>query len=557
MKKSYYRVIFFVAGLGLIYGQACSDVRLVPPQVEQPVITASLKGQFCSTPPLADGDILNVIFVVDMSGSNIEYPTDETGKRLDAIDQFTNMGCIDASQTARFTVLGFSDQVFGTCTAESLVPAAQTATQVAALRTIQQRNLAQFKAGQPPTEMTQTHYLKGIDCALGIIADHYGKATQVQRKKNGYLVFFLTDGVPTDFGTPSFQNNQRVKDALKIKIGDMAKYGRASAGFRLQPIFYGATELARVQPGWVPLAEDMIETLATLGESISRTVDQVSETLFCELLKSGRKIKYVVREFGILNLTARMKNGLLHADSDMDGLLDKDEAPLGFDPARSRSSGAVALLDGLCPQGMPVASCPKMTACSKPNAMGLSDCDVGALGLTDGLDTDRDDLPDAVEILKGGSANTFDLMKNLDGDSLPLVEEILRYGRDPNSPDDNAREEQLLDYSHQLSEVPLGDCPANQESWSFEANYIPLVETVETFPEDNISRYSSHLKHQAGENVVLIYYIVGRSNENPAELPERHLYGKYVVISKKNRTLDLATGFKKLGIINSEFVSQF
>lgn len=289
------RLSQIIAFLSLVIGQACSDVRLVPPVVEQPLVTANLKGSFCSTPPQADGDILNVIFVVDMSGSNIEYPTDEAGKRLDAIEQFTKMGCVDASQTARFTALGFSDQVFGQCNAQALVPASQTASQIDTLRTIQERNLALFKAGSVPTEMTQTHYLKGIDCALGIIADHHGKATLTERKKNGYVVFFLTDGVPTDYGAPSLQNNNRVKQALEVKIGDMADYGRASAGFRLQPIFYGKSELERIQPAWVPMAEDMIESLANWGESIAKTVEQVSDTLFCELFKSGRKTKYEVR----------------------------------------------------------------------------------------------------------------------------------------------------------------------------------------------------------------------------------------------------------------------
>ncbi|MCB0422981.1 MAG: VWA domain-containing protein [Bdellovibrionales bacterium] len=550
-------MILFVFSFLFFIFQNCSDVSIAPIEQPQVVAKSTTSGSFCSTPPQLDGDILNVIFVLDMSGSNIEYPTDLPGKRFDVIENFVDMDCANKNAGNKFAIIGFSDKTFLECSAAALKSPNLVKPDIANLKQIQESDVAIRDGGGNPLNMTQTHYLKGVDCASNIISSHISDLPEEEKQRNAYLVFFLTDGVPTDYGTPSQVRIDQVKSTLSAKFDDLHEFGRATAGFRLQPILYGKDKLADIRPDQLGWAEDIINFLAEKGDSIPRTVNDVNDIPFCETLKSGRKTQFVVREFAVTNLTAVMKQGRLLADSDMDGLSDDEEIERGFDPTRPRSSrSGNLLLDGLCPKGLPAHQCPLRETCQNANFFGLTDCDLGTYSLTDGIDTDRDDIPDIIELLKGSSPNNVDLIKNLDGDSLTLVEEILRYGRDPNFPDDHLDPSVLLDYTHTISPTPIGECPVNQESWTYKINSLPLVSTLKTSPDDRVSSQIPFLKHEADKNIVLIYYIVGKSNEIAEERPIRYIFGKFLEVDLQSSKVTELTEFMNMGKINGNFVSQ-
>lgn len=537
--------------------QNCSDVQISPIDEPQVVAVSSLKGNFCSTPPEIDGDILNVIFVIDMSGSNIEYPTDLPGDRFRVIRDFIDMDCINKNPNNKFAAIGFSDQTFNSCSDAALKTSVDVKSDLANLEQIQTADVARRNGGGNPLNMTQTHYLKAVDCAKGIMGDHAASLTEDEKQKNAYMVYFLTDGVPTDYGTPSQTRMNQIKSTLDSKFVDMHELGRATAGFRLQPILYGRDKLSQAQPSQLSWADDIINFLAEKGDTLPRSVNEVDEIPFCETLTSGRRTQFVVREFAVTNLTAVMSHGKLLADSDMDGLSDVEEERLGFDPTRPRSSRENnLLLDGLCPKGLKAEQCPMKDTCKDANSLGLTDCDLGTYSLTDGLDSDRDDIPDFIEILKGSSPNAIDVTKNLDGDSKNLIEEILRYGRDPNYPDDDLDPSLMLDYVHHLSAAPLDKCPSNQESWVYEIKGVPLVSTLKTNPDDVISSKVSFLAHEADKNIILVYYIVGKANEMVDEKPTRYLFGKFIEIDLQSSQYKKLTDFVNLGIIDGNFVSQ-
>jgi len=540
----------------------CGQVTLVPKTPSPQDVTT--QSTFCSMPNGQSTDVLKILFIVDMSGSNIQIGTtpnsgtDVNGARFQLINNFLNADCANKNPNNQFGVIGFSMQAYTTpansCNKVQLGGASLATTQLANLKGIQDT------AKQDPIyqqTMTQTMYMQGFQCAQNIIADDIKSLTASQRKNTGYMVYFLTDGAPTDFmqwggtGVDIIQE----KAALGPILDTMVSNAQSQAGgLRISPINYGFSKLdSQDQLD----ATTILDFIASKGDSYRTTVDDVNQVNFCSILQSGSHTQYTVKKFGAINLTALKKRNRLIPDSDMDGIPDEEEIARGFDPKRARSqyhTNGNLLLDGLCPAGLSANQCPVRTSCSNPNSFGFSDCDVQARGLTDGLDYDHDEIPDLIEILKGTDEKHDDTNTDNDGDGTYLWQEIAT-GRDPNFDDTKAPVDPatLIKMSVNLMDTPAPNCGTNQQSWSFTIDQMPVVHTLNTIVDDPVSSKLPWLSHKADENVILLYYIVGKSNDDPQNPAPPLIYGQFLKVNYWNGTLPVGE-FKQLGVNDGNFV---
>lgn len=230
-----------------------------------------------------------------------------------------------------------------------------------------------------------------------------------------------------------------------------------------------------------------------------------------EICLSGPYANYTVDSFYVVNLNIGFKEDKLVLDSDADGLSDGDESALGFDPLKRRSSGGI--LDSLCSSLTGTNSCEVIRpgGCTEtPNMLGLTDCDYRSLNLhslyshpQQGLDSDKDGIPDLVEILRGTNPNIRDETDDTDRDQILNSNEILR-GTNPIYSDRNASV--LTRVLASISKTSSTSC-AGGEVWKINIDQIPFVripEFVDTTDSSNPVGALS-LSHAKNENVILIY----------------------------------------------------
>jgi len=209
-----------------------------------------------------------------------------------------------------------------------------------------------------------------------------------------------------------------------------------------------------------------------------------------------------------VNVTSRLTNGRLLADSDADGIPDVEEeaSPLNLDPLNPRTHG---ILDSICLSqgGLSCNIIPGMCDPSQQIATGINDCDVVSTPSSNyrGINSDAKELrhnadlvPDYLEIIRGSSRVTADADLDNDGDSLTNDKEI-RLGRDINFPDDgNIDPQYLMQVSYAPGET-LSECHGNQ---SYNLSINPPLLPVQAYqnPGDPLS-------HQKNENVILVYLV--------------------------------------------------
>lgn len=561
-------ILLIVAPLFILTAtfQNCSEpqISVVPPQP----MSSTLAGKFCSQPPSNESGNVNFIFLIDMSGSNIyeasviNKGTDVPGERFDAVDAFFSEECLKKYTNKRFAIIGFSSEILvplnSTCTADALTKDINIAKgQVQSLRDIQQniinRNYAYTSNLNP---MKNTYYKKALDCMNNVLDSQLSALTDDEKKTQSYLTFFITDGEPTDNNSLGLSITESNVENAVVAFNNyfnssLAKYleltNKQAGGGRLQPVIYGFNRINEVGK---KLAQGVLNNIAEKGDSLLVSTDRVNELKLCDILTAGLKQPYIVRKFGVVNLTAKMIKGQLYADSDMDGIIDLDEENLGFDPTRRRSRvNGNQLLDGLC-FGLKAKKCPAQLACGPSNALGFNSCDIASYSMTDGVDTDKDDIPDIIEVLKGTLPNHNDAFSNNDGDTLPLHEEIA-IGRDPFFKDDGLDRSFLLQYSHYKSPESLIECPANQQAWTFQIDHVPTIPTLatnNTFDEDVKIQF---LNHEKDENIILVYYIIKKVNEDSDQ--GGLLFGHFVKVKYPEILQDEDREFELLGEIDGDF----
>lgn len=222
---------------------------------------------------------------------------------------------------------------------------------------------------------------------------------------------------------------------------------------------------------------------------------------------------YTLETFFITNLNVKSgKNGLV-ADTDGDGLSDAEEDAAGYDKYNRRSAGKV--LDSVCEDLNYGVDCEKFTlSCdTSQSEFGLNECDKLALNVTmniqvgAGIDSDKDGIPDILEIRINSFPNLSDSTNDLDFDLANNITEaeLGSSSRLSNKQIDPANLVQIT----KTKLTNAASC-ASGEYWQFTVTNLPTI-PVRAFLDDNLSVFS--FSHAENENVIQTFVKIKPIND--------------------------------------------
>ena len=250
-------------------------------------------------------------------------------------------------------------------------------------------------------------------------------------------------------------------------------------------------------------------SLAVLFQNCGKIDIQTPAAVFSSNAKSGTSSiclpdGYTLDSFFITNINIKATAAGLQADTDGDGLSDSEETTLGFNPAQRRSAGKV--LDAICNDLDYGVSCADFTlSCdSKQNNFGLNECDTLALNLNQsiqvgaGIDSDKDGIPDYLEIRINSFPNLNDSFNDLDFDLNNTIMEAER-GTSVRNSNNNIQESQTV----QVSKTKLqsnADCTG--EYWRIDVLNLPVM-PVAAFKDATVG--AGDLSHNQNENIIMTF----------------------------------------------------
>jgi len=211
---------------------------------------------------------------------------------------------------------------------------------------------------------------------------------------------------------------------------------------------------------------------------------------------------YTLETFFITNLNLKASKYGLAIDTDGDGLSDAEEDSAGYDKMKRRSADKV--LDSICDDLNYGVDCEKFTLSCDPaqSEYGINECDKMALNVTmniqtgAGIDSDKDGIPDILEVRINSFPNLSDSTNDLDFD---LANNIAEAELGSSSRLSNKE----IDPRHlvQITKTKLTSSPscASGEYWQFTVENLPTV-PVNAFLDDQLSAFS--FSHAENENVV-------------------------------------------------------
>lgn len=226
---------------------------------------------------------------------------------------------------------------------------------------------------------------------------------------------------------------------------------------------------------------------------------------------NGSLSDYTVDATYVTNMSYVLSQSVIAPDSDSDGLSDEDEIRYGFSPVNRRSTSSV--LDSTCLNLSGRSNCQHLVpACTGvPNKLGLSDCDIKLLNLdmlyghpNHGLDSDKDGIPDVLEMVRGLLPNVRDDNDDPDHDLRLNSREVLE------STDALHADRAVDSYAVMRTTVSQvnnsGNC-AGGEEWLLESVRIPLVPVKQYFDpaENTLGTSGLTFSHAEDENVIVSF----------------------------------------------------
>ena len=227
-----------------------------------------------------------------------------------------------------------------------------------------------------------------------------------------------------------------------------------------------------------------------------------------EICLDNKLANYTVENFIISNLNIAASRGGLMPDIDADGIADRDEEALGFNIDQRRTNGKI--LDSVCLNISGSSNCiNQIQACdSSKNVLGLNECDIKTLGLdqlyghpAQGLDSDKDGIPDFLEIIRNTSPNINDRNADPDHDGVMNWVEI-QNGTNPNYANGAVDPSKILKYK--VTKLPeSGSC--HGELWGVAVDQLPFTPiSAYQDPLDLVSPLSPILSHEQDENIIMV-----------------------------------------------------
>ncbi len=480
---------------------SCGDVNLKAP--DEPVIQAKSKGEFCTFNPEEKSGKLIYMFIIDVSGSNKSSGTDSNGMRIQRAMQFLSDNRNDSS--VGWSLLGFDgsthnyvgDPEYGDVTFDP------------------NRMQSALDAMIGNHARGGTKFKTALEGAESVIETHIALP---ERNSDKFMVFFLSDGQPSDISSPSGVHGP-VQSLLETHPGKV----------KLSSAFYG---------GFGSGARRIVEEMAKVGGGEFKNWNDVNDVDFNDLLQPDEKLEaWKINNFLVYNLNSAIcSDNYYGLDSDADGLCDQDEiqftkdfqdklAELGadsFDPAR-RNSVIPGIADYFVWMHFKnrlgrIEECPIEMRVDADHDF-LNECEENLIenffpnGTTwttanpKDPDTDNDGVLDSIEqwIFRDRMTSPLNNLNIFgafyDQENVNAEQQILEH-RNPLYPDEDAPK-----YDTRVRKTD--ELVSGQICYSFEQTQLEVFETLEVNDIEN-----PHFSHKAGENIILIYFLQSKTNNN-------------------------------------------
>lgn len=443
---------------------ACTDASLygqgyTPNQADR----ISFEGNLCTDDPGAMAFPQKTLVVMDGTGALAEG--DPAGKRVDSLRAFIGRHR-DANQAVSVVLMGANARPLMTgFSSDPLVIDGALESLAAA------------------TGQAQRSYLDTLRMLTTVIEDDLLATDPGIRSRTRYAVLFVAAGPPD----PSFQvpwciaqgltvGSTPCNDAFATAFCGNATpaptdcerwwYGDSVARLRAYVRSNGAQDLIFHS---FSLSQDE-RAVAVLGDmaragqgELVKQAPAALDFLAVDVDRPGSRL--VLRQVTVMNANALLRGKAPEPDSDGDGLTDAQEATLGTDPTNPDTDGD-GVGDGIevrlaSPGSQFDPLVPGLfkecLTLSDPGADrdldGLTDCEEAVLRTDPYLvDSDRDGVPDWVEVRAGGNPLVDDRLVDSDMDGIPNGDESIR-GLDPWT-NDSDRD---LAYGYQYRIVDQGE----------------------------------------------------------------------------------------------------
>lgn len=515
----------------------------------------SASGLVCPINGPSFGAPTRIVFVEDMSLSNLggavadcnpatsqcwwylgtsglegsQTVTDLNALRLKVADDIIDLTA--PYQNFSYSTLGFGSSVMlgsptDSCRSNFTTDPALAHDSVRGLRQIHNADLAvpQPYIGtyySPPFQMGNTSYDSAINCLKDKIMTDIAQLSE-NNERPSYQVFFLTDGKATDSvaqctdleGT-ALANCYAQYYAPKLQtLAQQVTLNNAT--FKFNPVYYGAAnEQGDAEIILNAMARAVDPTVSTL---VSNNFSAITQNLNTRFQSSGT-VSYRIKNFSAVNLTTTFDGSKPSSDSDMDGLSDNFESGrAGFSATNPRSTGAI---DRLCYDRTGGSSCSTqgLTCTGVQKYFMLTDCDIEYLynnstkPLGAGLDSDKDNIVDYLEIIRGINPKLSNAQSDDDGDSISNIAEV-NQGTNPlmNNGVQAPLPTQIINAQVIESNQNNTQCTTQGTHWSWNIPNVPLV-NVQAYTDQSTGGLFN-FSHAQDENIILVSYVAEPINSS-------------------------------------------
>ncbi len=271
---------------------------------------------------------LKFIFVVDKSGSNQDIPsksklgTDTDGSRR-YVPLQTYLDASDSDQTTFYSLINFSTN--------SKLVVGFTNDKEEFENVIEQENPNGAETPDP-SDGGWTNFSRALKEISDLIANDIAEAKKQPKVVSSfYVVIFISDGAPY-IGTDTLQKKQDILDQVKGLTAFEEGNREYVDSVQLHTAYYYNDEVDSE-------AQIYMQEMAKVGNGDSFEFGSGQVIDFSQFSVPERKVKHLLRDIIVTNVSTKWHGDQLQMDTDGDGLVDELEDTLGSNKYWADSDG--------------------------------------------------------------------------------------------------------------------------------------------------------------------------------------------------------------------------